>query len=876
MQDQGTRRCGGRSSCARVERTRDVRRTPRHQRWLASEGVLAAPALLGAAMLAALLLGEHAWWLPMLGAVTSGAGGDGDDSDPRNDNGGNSEGSGDDHAPDAPDEEDDEYEAGHEPVALRSVGVTQRRKRILVRGRELFLAARRELLTAVEKAWDERARRAAVGEDLGPEPEPLDERALWEQSVEEAQSVSLTPRELELYNELAPGLMTEEALNDVAAATGRRVSRKVVLAAVCRHSLIVGLRGYLPRKTGSRGPTPARKLISCAFLLMAFGRGRPCLVDAAEDFRGDPLLAWAFGYPDDDVGPAPTPDGGGFWGSHKAMLRAADDTIPNGIQVEAWLELARQKGLDENGNEVPLYPRAGETLIVDYSFVEADVEQAPAKERDPVLDALINGAARPMVRFLTYASDGRFRRKNRGYKVGLLLCPDTTAAPKVDVQYGAVYEPRDAVRMLEELLRDAPDFPPVRHLLGDRLYAGDRDVMRTLLWRFGVIPKFSPRNDDPDMKSKGVDWPALEKSWREGAEKPDWLVWRGVPHCTTCKLPMRLDGWADKFWSQEARIESMRRRAAGELGDGEKVYERDQWVDREAQRARLRFICDGCRQRAHVRPDVDPRVFSPLPWVGPEPESLKGESDAVARGRALLMRRNAVESWLAALQRLGLAGKGMERPAWARDHDMKWLLELGAAFLTLRKLVLVNGAYEFALGQARALGLLRPMTRRSPGIRVDADALERAEAAWSKQVGVPRMPRRWRDVHGGLVYEVPYGDPAEDDWEWDDPLDAGVRGDVEHNDAVAAGLRSVLAGAGARGIGAAGTRLRDRLNGRLGEGDAAPGDAGNGGDGEHRDGGDLVGRARRRRRVRRIELADRPRTLNELLPDDIEMPLPDC
>ena len=829
MQDETTRRSGGSTTLLRLLRTKVALspwRRQRHRRAVLRRSLAAAAVVAAAAMLWQPEL--HISLLAVLGSVVSGGhdGGDamhGDGSDTENQ-----------------EDPDDDYEEGHEPVALRSVGVTRRRKRVLVRGRELFLAARRELLASIEAEWNARVGREAVGEEPGPEPEPIDEHALWEQSVAEAQSLTITPRELELYWELAPGLLTEEALDDIARATGRRVSRKVLLAAVCRHPLVVGLRGYLPRRTGGRGPRPARKLVSCAFLSMAFGRGRPCLADAAEDFRGDALLAWAFGYPDDDIGPAPTPTGGEFWTAHRKMLAGAEVSIPNGIQAEAWLELARQTGVDDNGRVVPLYPRAGETLVVDYSFVEADVEQVPTREHDSVLQRLINGAGRQMVRYCTYASDGRFRRKNRGYKGGVLLCPDTMASPKFDLKHGAVYEPEDAIRMLEELFEQAPDFPPVKYLVGDRLYQHDRDVMRTLLWRMGIIPKFAPRGDDPEMKSEPIDWDKLQKSWDDGAERPASLTWRGVPHCTTCKAPMRLDGWADKFWSQEARLASMRKRARGNLESGEKAYERVEWVDREAQRARLRFVCDGCNARAHVRPDDDPRVFSPLPWVGPEPNSLKGESDAVARGRVLLMRRNAVESWLAALQRLGIAGKGMERPAWARDHDMTWLLELGAAFLTLRKLVLVNGSYEFALGQARALGLLKPMTRHSPGLAVDADALLRAERAWDEQVGEPRMPRRWSDLYGADVYEVPYGDPHEE--EWDDPLDAAVRGEVEHNDAVAAGEGSVLTGS--RG-------------------------------GMSSDEARIVGRPRLKRRVRRVE-SPAPRTLDKLLSDDVERPLPDC
>lgn len=693
---------------------------------------------------------------------------------------------------------DRNYEAGHAPGRRRrSVGITKRRMRVRVRAREIFLEKRRDWLNASEKQREARDSASAIGADLPPEPEPFVEQAVLAEAAAEALQVPMTPRELTMYYEYAPGLLYAEAVQDVHAATGRPVSRKVVWAAVNRHPLVRFLRGYLARRTNVSGPRAARKLLSCAMLLMSFGRGRPCLQDAALDFEGDPLLAWAFEYPHDDVGCPPMPPGGGFWGSFKTMVEFAHNDIPIAIQLEAWMELAQAKGIDENGNEVRLYPRAGEVLVIDYSFVEADVEQHGTKDDDDVLDRLYNGPKRLLVRFVRYA----FRKKNRGYKAGTLLDLDTMASPRTKLGFGAVNESKDMLEMVQRLLEMETNFPAIVYIVGDRLFQHDTDAAKALLWRFGIIPVFPARADDPDAKDELPQWSKLERRWDAGEDRPPWLLYRGVPHCTRCHVPMRLEGWADKFWSQQARIDSIQRRKEGTLKHGERWYRRDEWVGRAERRARLRFICDGCFKLqngrtlytnvAHVRPDDDPRVFRVLPYCGPAPESLGRESEPVVRRKVLLGRRNGIESYYAALQRLGVAGKGGERPKWAdSDETMAWHIELAVAYLTLRKLVLVNGAYEFALGQAQRLGLLKPLTRRNPGTLLRPEAIEQAEAAWDQQVGPARVPRYLQDELGRYVFPVPFSEDG-NGGDWPDPFDVGVRGEPPVNAAVAAGRRSI-------------------------------------------------------------------------------------
>jgi hypothetical protein len=82
----------------------------------------------------------------------------------------------------------------------------------------------------------------------------------------------------------------------------------------------------------------------------------------------------------------------------------------------------------------------------------------------------------------------------------------------------------------------------------------------------------------------------------------------------------------------------------------------------------------------------------------------------------------------AALHRLGLAGKGLDRPTWADDHEMELLLLTGLLFLTARRLVFENGLYGYALQEARDLGLLEPLTLAQPASPVSSDRLHQARA----------------------------------------------------------------------------------------------------------------------------------------------------
>jgi hypothetical protein len=108
---------------------------------------------------------------------------------------------------------------------------------------------------------------------------------------------------------------------------------------------------------------------------------------------------------------------------------------------------------------------------------------------------------------------------------------------------------------------------------------------------------------------------------------------------------------------------------------------------------------------------------------------------------------------------------------------------------------------------------------------------------------------------------VPYGEPQEADW--DDPLDAGVRGHIEHNDAVAAGLQSVSASGTGRGrFGRDVTHRWDRLARSGDDGDVA---------------GDPGCRSCTEEAACPPRAAiGRPRTLEELGGDVTDLPLPDC
>jgi hypothetical protein len=62
----------------------------------------------------------------------------------------------------------------------------------------------------------------------------------------------------------------------------------------------------------------------------------------------------------------------------------------------------------------------------------------------------------------------------------------------------------------------------------------------------------------------------------------------------------------------------------------------------------------------------------------------------------------------------GLGGETQERPRWAGDDQMEWLLWLGSMSLTARRVVHDNGLYESVLAEATTLGLLTQATAERP------------------------------------------------------------------------------------------------------------------------------------------------------------------
>jgi hypothetical protein len=116
--------------------------------------------------------------------------------------------------------------------------------------------------------------------------------------------------------------------------------------------------------------------------------------------------------------------------------------------------------------------------------------------------------------------------------------------------------------------------------------------------------------------------------------------------------------------------------------------------------------------------------------------------------RVLLRQRNVVESFYAWMQEHGKQGKGVERPAWANDTEVHWLLALTAIFYTAKSLVFENGAYDRALEEAQDLQLMENVGRANPSPGPDAQELAEATQQRNRVVGLPVPPASWVAASG--------------------------------------------------------------------------------------------------------------------------------
>jgi hypothetical protein len=588
-------------------------------------------------------------------------------------------------------EEEEDYEAGHAPTPNPLwQGTSARAKRVELATYQRFLELRRE----------------AIRDEL-----EFDETELRQQALAEVTANPLSEEAERQFVEWTP--------TSVAEACPKGALESVVQRAVLILPHALWYFGYLARQTRlGQGYDAARKCVAATFLVMAFSRGRPDVWQSRLSFVGDALRCWAWEYPEDDVRPVPSRQN--FYPALHTMLEHANVPVVQELMVRSYMRLINQtRGVDRRGRPVPRHPKAGLALVADGSFVEEHFPQfKPPEGQEGRI--IVVGTGRDKVAYVTYADNGRFRKKVMGRRLVVLMCLATGLPVIAELASARDYEPEVVLRLLRRLFELAPDFPPVKYLLGDRLYGHSKQFCRDLVFSAGIHPVFPYRADYPDRWGKCVPHCDCQAGPEEDAKTEAEQERRKER-----LIPMEVYGLGGRFWTQEKRMASLEAAARAQPGpNGTRVVPRWQEGNAEERRVRLEYRCPSCRRKTKGRAGAmwdDPRVVTFLPH--------KGTTGRAALRTGLLLRRNAVESLFAALQRLGLAGRGLERPGWCREDDELELLTLsGLLFLTLRRYAFESGLYDYALRESALLGLLDPLTLLRPSPQTAPDALWAARA----------------------------------------------------------------------------------------------------------------------------------------------------
>jgi hypothetical protein len=360
------------------------------------------------------------------------------------------------------------------------------------------------------------------------------------------------------------------------------------------------------------------------------------------------------------------------------------------------------------------HPKAGVALVADGSFVQAPVNQR--RPRDEEHRAIVVGEGRDGVRYRVYGADGNFYRRNLGYKLVNLCCAATGRCVIAALVPGDADEPKVVLQLLQRLFELWPECP-AEFLVGDRLFGHSKGFLRTLIFDYGL-------------------WPITP--WR--ADYPEDAV--PTCRCGNGERPMEFGRFKDKVWGPDKRLARDR--------DGRYMLPRG---ERAPTKLRIEYVCpfDTCKSQYRSVWD-EPRIHNAYPHqasglVAPAWRRL-------ATRKALLWQRNIVESLYNSIQELGHQGIRGNRPRWAKDREMAWLLLSALAYTTARRLVFENGFYERAYEEAVELGFLDDATLDDPTPGPDADALAAARAARAQWGEQERPPASWLRERGGVIPEL--------------------------------------------------------------------------------------------------------------------------
>lgn len=273
-------------------------------------------------------------------------------------------------------------------------------------------------------------------------------------------------------------------------------------------------------------------------------------------------------------------------------------------------------------------------------------------------------------------------------------------------------ERKETLALLKVLFRLWPECP-MEVLVGDGLYDKSKDFAHELVFGYGIQPIF------PKTGGYSRHLPHVATD--------------GIPVCA-CKEPM-------VFKDTDGNLFTAAQRAKLGIPRGQEAPRLD---------GRLRWKCAAgvCKTKS-ARPVDDPRLYTY--------HHRGGDHKLAYLRKALMLRRNAVESIFASVKHLGLGGRAVDRPSWADDDEMDWLVSTALVFQTGRRLIHEGGLYERAHDELERLELLEQPTLQRPAPGPSARALA-AELTlrWGAIEG-EAAPRSW--AAGGLAGEwsVPLG-----------------------------------------------------------------------------------------------------------------------
>ena len=470
---------------------------------------------------------------------------------------------------------------------------------------------------------------------------------------------------------ISPSLRRAVAKLAPTSTSPRRadVDPAVEVAAARRLSAMVWLEAQL--LAASRGRPTDRRFALAALTYMATLGRRPEVQSAARALRVSPLTMYAFGFPT-------APARASLYEQIHGICSRHSTTVMLHVNLELIRRLAERR--NEAGKIV--HPDIARIGVVDATLLEAHVLQymprGPA-ERRAMLDDCWD-----KVGYVIYKdSHGNTTKRCHGYKL-VAICDLASTLPLVWTLTPASYSERDAARkLLDILFRIWPDCP-MTTLVGDALYDQEEAFAWELEFNWGLHPCF-PRAGKVSRAFPYADT-------------------HGVPTCAHGLMHReKAEGFPDASWRSKTGTPR-----------GQSAREND---------ARIRWRCpikDPACATQTTRPRDNPRLYTFLPHVGGSP--------AADIRRALLMRRNSVESCFASLKNRGIGGTGQQRLKLTGDDAADWVTSLAATYLTAGRVAHETGLYEQELDVVDELGYLTDPSDDNPFPYPTTDEARRAMA----------------------------------------------------------------------------------------------------------------------------------------------------